>query len=53
MKKPEKTLTEIEQTQEKLRESIEAAKELAEKSEKLLKQHRREIETNDAKKLEK
>ena len=39
----EKTLGEIEKTQAKLRESIETAKSLAEKSDKLIKQHRREM----------
>ena len=39
----ERTLGEIETTQAKLRESIETAKDLAEKSDKLIKKHRREI----------
>jgi hypothetical protein len=38
------TLDEIEQTQAALRESIEEAKELAEKSERLLKNHRKKVE---------
>jgi hypothetical protein len=41
--KDDKTLNEIEQTQEALRESIEEAKMLAEKSERLLKMHRKQV----------
>lgn len=40
--KDEKTLGEIEQTQAALRESIEDAKQMAEKSERLLKKYREE-----------
>ena len=47
MKKSEKTLGEIEKTQAKLRESIEAAKDFAEKSDNLIKQHRREIKAEN------
>lgn len=43
MKKSEATLGEIEKTQAKMRESIELAKDLAEKSDKLIKKHRREM----------
>lgn len=39
----EKTLGEIEKTQARMRESIETAKDLADKSDKLIKKHRREI----------
>ena len=42
--KDDKTLREIEETQAALRESIEEAKNLAEKSERLLKKHRKKIE---------
>jgi hypothetical protein len=42
--KDDKTLAQIEQTQEALRESIEEAKKLAEKSDRLLKKHRKEVE---------
>ena len=42
----EKTLGEIEKTQAQLRESIETAKELADKSDKLIKKHRREMKAN-------
>ena len=45
--KDERTLGEIEQTQAALRESIEQAKELAEKSERLLKKHRKEVEKGE------
>jgi hypothetical protein len=41
------TLDEIEQTQAALRESIEEAKELAEKSERLLKKHRKKVEKRE------
>ena len=41
--KADKTLGEIEETQAKLRESIEEAKKLAEKSDRLLKKHRKEV----------
>lgn len=43
--KDDKTLNEIEQTQEALRESIEEAKKLAEKSERLLKRHRKQVKS--------
>lgn len=39
-----KTLDEIEQTQAALRESIEEAKDLAEKSERLIRKHRKTID---------
>ena len=39
----DKTLGEIEKTQAKLRESIATAKDLADKSDKLIKKHRREM----------
>ena len=41
--KADKTLNDIEETQAALRESIEEAKKLAEKSDKLLKKHRKEV----------
>ena len=41
--KADKTLNEIEETQAALRESIEQAKSLAEKSDKLLKKHRKKV----------
>ena len=41
--KGEKTLTQIEETQAALRESIETAKNLAEQSERLIKRHRKEM----------
>jgi hypothetical protein len=41
------TLKAIEETQAALRDSIEAAKDLAEKSERLISQHRKEIESKD------
>jgi molecular chaperone GrpE (heat shock protein) len=41
--KGDKTLGEIEKTQARLRASIEEAKTLAEKSDKLLKRHRKEV----------
>lgn len=43
VKKPDKTLSEIEKTQAKLRDSIQVARDLAEKSDKLIKKHRREM----------
>lgn len=45
--KDEKTLHEIEETQAALRESIEEAKKLAEKSDKLIKKHRQQVEKGD------
>lgn len=45
--KDDKTLGQIEQAQEALRESIEQAKGLAEKSDRLLKKHRKDIEKDD------
>lgn len=41
--KGEKTLTEIEETQAALRESIETAKNLADQSDRLIKKHRKEM----------
>ena len=41
--KDDKTLNAIEETQAALRESIEEAKDLAEKSDRLIKKHRKEI----------
>lgn len=43
-KKSEATLNEIEQTQAALRDSIEQAKDLADKSDRLIKKHRKEVE---------
>lgn len=43
----DKALGEIEQTQAALRASIEQAKDLAEKSERLLKNHRKEMQKRD------
>ena len=40
----DKTLREIEQTQAALRDSIKEAKQLAEKSDRLLKKHRKAVE---------
>ncbi|MGV3553820.1 MAG: hypothetical protein ACO1OD_01040 [Croceibacterium sp.] len=45
--KADKTLGEIEETQAALRASIEEAKSLAEKSDKLLKKHRKEVEKGE------
>lgn len=45
--KDDKTLDEIERTQVALRESIEEAKDLAEKSERLIKKHRKKIKTEE------
>ena len=45
--KDDKTLDEIEKTQAALRESIEEAKNLAEKSERLLKKHRKKTKKGD------
>lgn len=42
--KGEKTLDRIEETQAALRESIESAKKLAEQSERLIRQHRKEMD---------
>ena len=42
--KDDKTLDDIEQTQAALRDSIEEAKKLAEKSERLIKKHRKEVD---------
>jgi hypothetical protein len=42
--KDDKTLDAIEETQAALRESIEEAKQLAEKSERLIQQHRQETQ---------
>lgn len=42
--KGEKTLTQIEETQAALRESIEVAKDLADQSDRLIKKHRKEME---------
>ena len=42
--KGDKTLNKIEETQAALRESIESAKTLAEQSERLIQQHRKEME---------
>lgn len=46
--KDDKALDEIERIQIALRESIEQAKDLAEKSERLVKQHRKKVETEDS-----
>jgi hypothetical protein len=46
--KPDETLTSIEETQAALRESIETAKQLAEKSDFLLRKHKRKIEQDAA-----
>lgn len=45
--KADKTLGEIEKTQAQLRASIEEAKTLAEKSDKLLKRHRKEVKESE------
>lgn len=42
--KGDKTLNKIEETQAALRESIESAKRLADQSDRLIKQHRKEME---------
>jgi len=42
--KGEKTIDRIEETQAALRESIESAKKLAEQSERLIRQHRKEMD---------
>jgi hypothetical protein len=42
--KDDKTLDDIEETQAALRESIEEAKKLAEKSERLIKKHRKNVD---------
>ena len=47
MKKSEETLNEIELTQAALRDSIIAAKDLADKSEILIQRHRRELKSED------
>jgi hypothetical protein len=44
MKKSDKTLGEIENTQARLRESIALSKQLADQSDKLIKRHRREVD---------
>lgn len=43
-KKSDETLSEIEEAQSALRDSIETAKELAERSDELIKRHRQQIE---------
>jgi hypothetical protein len=43
-KTPDKQIKEIEDTQEALRESIEQAKELADKAQKLLQKHKRTVQ---------
>jgi hypothetical protein len=43
-KTPDKQIKEIEETQEALRESIEQAKELADKAQQLLQKHKRTVE---------
>lgn len=43
MKSPETTLGEIEKTQAQLRESIATARQLADKSDMLIKKHKREL----------
>lgn len=44
--KTEKILDEIEETQAALRDSIEEAKQLAEKSDRLVKKHRKELKSS-------
>jgi len=46
-KKQSELLQEIEETQEKLRESIEDSKKLAARSQQLLDYHRKELESSD------
>lgn len=47
-KKSEQTLSDIEETQAALRESIEQAKDLAEKSEELIQRHKKELDKKDS-----
>lgn len=46
-KTPDKQIKEIEETQEALRESIEQAKNLADKAQELLQKHKRTVQQSD------